>query len=525
MKTITLHHVQRYLIYLLAFLSIAYLSANIFEHVPHSEDEVAYLFQAKLFAQQRLSANTPPYPNAFWTPFVVDYNGQRFGKYPPGWPILLSIGVYFEAAWLINALLGTATLALIAWLGHYFYATENLDPPEISRRDAETCRKHNMSGGSTNKIGLLAAGLGLVTPCFLFLSSSLLSHTASLFWVTLALLTLCQTYHNAQADVTHWRIILQSMLTGIMLGLVFITRPFAALGVGIPIAMFWLILVGRGELPWLSLMACFVGGLLTSALLPLYWWAITGDPTFNPYLLVWPYDRIGFGADIGPYGFGLAESILSTRLKITALASGLFGWPGWSNLIFMPIPFLARWANRWDWLLLGIIVGLIVVHAFYWAFGGLDGGFPRYYYDALPALLLLTARGILIMWGYLRGQSKWGQVASNGLVALIIGAIVYSVGWRLPPLLAEQKGKYGLSPEQLRPVEMVQLDEPALILVTDVTRWRHFAIPFAANSPTLDGPIVYAIDDNPDTTRQLRQYFKGRACWRLTTKQLQPCGD
>ncbi|MDM8530613.1 hypothetical protein QUF63_05530 [Anaerolineales bacterium HSG25] len=493
---------------LLAFLSMAYLSANIFEHVPHSEDEVAYIFQAKLFAQGQLSADTPPYPRAFWTPFVVDYNGQRFGKYPPGWPILLSIGVYFEALWLVNACLGTMTLALIAWLGRSFYVDE--------------AAESSVSGAT---IGLLAAGLGLITPGFLFLSSSLLSHATSLFWVTLALITLYQTYHNAQADSLVRKTMQYAMLTGILLGFVFITRPFAALGVGIPIALFWLILVARAELPWLSLVACFIGGVLVSAMLPLYWWAITGDPTFNPYLLVWPYDRVGFGSDIGPYGFGLTESLLSTRLKITALATGLFGWPGWSNLIFIPVPFLARRANRWDWLLLGLIAGLIGVHAFYWAFGGVDGGFPRYYYDALPALLLLTARGILIVWGYLRYQSTWGHVASNGLIMLLVGATIYSGMWRLPSLMAEQKGKYGISPEQLHSVEMAQLQEPALILVTDVTRWRHFALPFVANSPTLDGPIVYAIDDDPEITRQLRQYFAERSCWRLTPRQLQPCED
>ena len=40
---------------LAAFVTIAILSAEVFEHVPHSEDEVAYIFQAKVFAQNRLA--------------------------------------------------------------------------------------------------------------------------------------------------------------------------------------------------------------------------------------------------------------------------------------------------------------------------------------------------------------------------------------------------------------------------------------------------------------------------------------
>lgn len=108
------------LICLTAFFTIALLSDRIFEHLPHSEDEAAYLFQAKVFAQNHLAAPTPPLRQAFWSPFVVDYQGQRFGKYPPGWPFLLSLGVRLGEPWLVNATLAAITLALIAWLGHCF---------------------------------------------------------------------------------------------------------------------------------------------------------------------------------------------------------------------------------------------------------------------------------------------------------------------------------------------------------------------------------------------------------------------
>ena len=147
---------------------------------------------------------------------------------------------------------------------------------------------------------------------------------------------------------------------------------------------FLLILIVRGELKWSALFWISLGGLPVAVLLPLYWQAVAGDPTFNGYLLVWPYDRIGFGPNIGPYGYTLHNAVfINTRLKLTTLATGLFGWPGWSNLLFLPVPFLAGWAsrqdrpgrqdwtnyrdwpNRWDWLLLSIILGVVVIHNFY----------------------------------------------------------------------------------------------------------------------------------------------------------------
>ena len=490
---------------LLAFTAIALTSAHIFEHVPHSEDEVAYIFQAKVFAQNRLAVPTPPYPQAFWTPFVVDYQGWRFGKYPPGWPLLLSLGVRLDAPWLVNALLAPLTLAMIGWLGAQLYGPE---------------------------VGLGAAGLGLVTPGFLFLSSSLLSHTASLFWVTLALVATVYltkpglTREGPQKNEVRNRhptcpkTFIAAILAGLALGAAFVTRPFAGLGVGLALGLFLAALNMRTGLKWIILLGALAGSLPAALLLPWYWWAITGDPAFNAYLLVWPYDRIGFGPDIGPYGYGLTTAILNTRLKLTALGTGLFGWPGWSNLIFLPIPFLARQASRWDWLWLGILLSLIIVHMFYWSFGGVDGGFPRYYYEALPGLLLLTARGLQISTAYLaRWRPRLGWLPAILAVLLTL----YNFIWNLPPLLIAQKGKYDIRPTPLQVVARANLPQPALVIIEDVEDWNDFAAPFAANSPTLDGPVVYAIGDEADFNQQLRRQFRERTCWELREERLSCC--
>jgi 4-amino-4-deoxy-L-arabinose transferase-like glycosyltransferase len=487
-----------------AFVAVAILSARVFEHVPHSEDEVAYVFQAKVFAQNLLSAPTPRFEKVFWSPFVVDYRGQRFGKYPPGWPFLLSFGVRLKAAWLINALLATFTLGLIALLGRMYYCR---------RTDNESCY-----------IPLIAIGLGLVTPGFLFLSSSLLSHSASLFWTTLALIAL---FYVATTGF-HRRF--SALALGACLGAAFLTRPFAALGMGLATGIFLLFLILRDEISWTTFLWVILGSLPLGLLLFAYWWALSGDPMFNAYLLVWPYDRIGFGPDIGPQGYSLADAIaINTRLKLVALATGLYGWPGWSSLLFLPIPFLSRRANRWDWLLLGTILALIFVHIFYWAFGGVDGGFPRYYYDALPALLLLTARGIALSFRYLvrapfyphrSGQRFRLHWLLAGVIVILIG---YNLGWNLPPLLVAQKGKYDITPAQIRTVERADLPAPALILVQGVDRWSDFAAPFTANSPTLDGSVVYAIDPGPSQSKQLRRLFADRTCWQLQGELLKPC--
>ena len=93
----------------------------------------------------------------------------------------------------------------------------------------------------------------------------------------------------------------------------------------------------------------------------------------------------------------------------------------------------------------------------------------------------------------------------------------------MPPLLAAQKGKYGITAAQLQAVERANLPEPALVIVKNVEKWSDFAAPFAANSPTLDGPVVYASDEGAEMTQKLREQFKDRSCWELYEEILRRC--
>jgi len=108
-------------------------------------------------------------------------------------------------------------------------------------------------------------------------------------------------------------------------------------------------------------------------------------------------------------------------------------------------------------------------------------------------------------------------------VGLAIVFVLYNIIWNLPTLLAAQKGKYSITPAPLQVVEQADLSEPALVIVKNVKSWTDFAAPFAANSPTLDGPVVYAIDWGPDYNKKVRSQFRERTCWELEDDQLNKC--
>jgi 4-amino-4-deoxy-L-arabinose transferase-like glycosyltransferase len=486
------------LIAIVAFFLAGLISWDVFEQIPHVEDEAAYLFQAQVFALGRLSVPTPPYPSAYWSPFVLDYQGQRFGKYPPGYPLLLSLGVGLGAPWIVNALLGSLSLWLIAQLGREIYSPA---------------------------AGLMAAGLGLTCPVFLAESSMLLSHATSLFFATLFLWAFARVLRDPAGVSRRY-----AALAGLGMGYVMITRPFDAVGLGLPLALYGLFRVARGNRTLLR-HGLIIAGLviLFSLLLPLYSYLLTGS-LVNPYRLLWPYDRPGFGPDIGLEGHTLADGLRYARYNLRTVATGWLGWPGYWNIVFLFVPFLFRPRGRWNYLLLISFGSIVALHVTYWHYGGHDAGFPRYYYTGLPALLLLSARGLEVLAASLsRILAQVAKTSNAGpllvrppLYLALTALVLYNGFVFLPEKLNAFRGKTGITAAPLEVAREAGVTD-ALIFVRNYEHWYDFAVFFSANSPTLDSEIVYAIYHTPEHARSVRGLYPDRQCYVQDRSQLLLC--
>ncbi len=303
------------LVFFSVFMSVL-VSRTVFERLPHLEDEVAYLYQAKIFARGDLVVETPHPRRAYWQPFVVDYSptGNRFGKYTPGWPALLSIGVNLGQTWVINAFFAGLTVALVYRLGR-----------EIFNPD----------------VGVIAAALVVFSPMAMLLNASLMGHTAALCFTTLFMYAYWRMGKGRQAQ--RW-----GTLAGIALGMVVVSRPLTALGIALPFVM-WsgarLLTVARlqrrgDSTPFTAssfyqtqfwttfkpLLALGVSTLIIGSAIPIFNYATTGNPTYNLYTLVWEYDRIGFGECCGRHGHTLQKGLNHARWDLSLTAADLFGW-------------------------------------------------------------------------------------------------------------------------------------------------------------------------------------------------------
>ncbi|MEQ9027176.1 MAG: hypothetical protein RLP44_00560, partial [Aggregatilineales bacterium] len=66
-----------------SFFMSALVSRTVFDRLPHLEDEMAYVYQARVFARGDVVIDRPEPWNAYWQPFVIGYEetGTAFSKY------------------------------------------------------------------------------------------------------------------------------------------------------------------------------------------------------------------------------------------------------------------------------------------------------------------------------------------------------------------------------------------------------------------------------------------------------------
>ena len=498
---------------LVAFVAAAGVSSRVFDRVPHVEDEVAFVFQARTIATGRLTADAPPRPEFFSAPFILVRDGRWFGKYTPGYPAVLALGVLVGRPWLVNPLAGALAVALLVLLGRRLYGLGT---------------------------AALAGALLVASPFFLLQAGSLMSHVVSLCW-TLGFLLL---FEAARRRRSAWL----ALAAGVALGALFITRPMTAVGIGLPFAV-WAVSDVARERRRLRAYIPMLIGFLPFTLLLLGWnQRTTGDPFKSAYQLWWSFDTIGFGDGIGIYGHhSVRDGWRYTRINLASLRDYLFGWPG--NLALLP-PLLAasvaaglqagrvtRKLRRgpallggtdetWDLVLVATVASLILVHLAYPTPGQMYG--PRYYFEALGPLALLSARGLLHVSAVLgqlarplaRDPARAPRIATALTLAFVAGLFAYGDTHFTRSEFGMFEDWNTINAAGLRRVEAARLNH-AVVFVT-ANAWPDYAPFFTQNRVTLDGNIVFALDLGDQRDGQLLARYPGRSAWRYRDGQLTP---
>ncbi len=450
-----------------AFILATAVTWSVYGAMPHLEDEQANLFQAKVFASGNLAVRAPGVqPNSFYLPFILTENGWMFGKYPPGYSLLLVPGIWLNQLWLINAVAATFVVLGVYLVGRDLF-------------DAHT--------------GVLAAALGLLAPMFVLLSGAFVSHIPTMALLTFFTWGFTRARAARRSDRAHP--IGFAVLAGLTLGLAFITRPWTTAAVGLPFALQALIDLVQRRRVWRAYGVMLIAFAAIAAVLPLYNAALTGSPWTNTYALWWSMDRIGFGPDIGvsPDGHNLHTALLNFRLDFPPFGLMWLGWPDVIGVSLAWLPLLAGllWPplSKRDWGLMLPPILLIGAHLLYWARGSSFYG-PRYYAEAMPFLWLIAARGLIKVCAT---PHPWPRrVVYVALPLLIAWNLVYVV----EPRFLQGFAEYRSARRAVNTIAQADLQHALVFVHAD--RWHDYADLGWLNAPHLaDGNVIFAYDFGP----------------------------
>lgn len=477
----------------LAVLASYLVHDRVFERLAHIEDEMAYLWQTQIIAEGHLTIQSPPDTKSFLVPFIVDLNGQRFGKYPLGWPALLSIGERLGIRSWVNPLLAGLGVWLTYRLGKRVFS--------------ET-------------VGLLAAGLTVTSPFFLMNSGSLLSHPFGLVLSAAFSLAWIELFFEP-AFGKRWMV---TLVAGLSLGSLILTRPFSALGIAIPFGLHGVYLLIRGD--WATRKRLIVLGLIVLSLASLHFvwqYAVTGDPLANPYTLWWEYDRVGFGPGVGRMagGHNLHQAWINTRHSLRVGSADLFGW-GMFSWILLPFGLLAILRDRnWRALLpISVFPILVVIHLAYWIGASLLG--PRYFYEGLYSLTILSGAGFATLAGWptrsgepFPNYSGWRGARALLLTSLLFILVLGNLYFYVPMRVGSLFGLYGVQRSHMEPFLSPEAQEltPALVIVDTRDGWIEYGTLLELQDPFLNTPFIFVISRGPNADAEVAAQFPNRSVY------------
>jgi len=492
--------VARILIPLIAAATLGvliYISRNVNQGVPHVPDEVSHVFQAKILASFHLTTPIPPVKEAFdffYPSLLFDSGGRWASVYPFGHPVMLAIGQLVGAIWLIPPLLGALCVVLIYAVGRQMHSVQ---------------------------VGIAAALLLAFSPFFQMTASNLMAHNTAVFYI-LACLFLIGVNWRSKA--------LAYGLAGVCFGLVLNTRPMTAVALVPPFALLFLYDFLRCREQRLAIvrrsLAFAAGVLLMVGAFYLYNLGTTGS--LNP----------GYGSNAQletVLGFGeknsVARGMQNEQTQLATLLLVFNGWPLFIGLALVLLPFILGSRSRWDVFLLIAAVFTVGVWTAYEGSGIMHG--PRYWYESMPFIVLLSARGFTLLgervacWAGLVGRRGAGReepiavarVLSYGILAVLLGISVH--GWVLgrhydapridyvPRAIEDLKGFNGADDRLSVKVKEMGLHN-ALVLVKGCTNWQCYGPVFWRNDPDFNGDIVYAKDLSPERTAEVIASYPGR---------------
>ena len=467
------------LLFSLSTLAVLAVTGYVFHFRYLTSDEYSYIFQIKTFLSGKLFFSSHEYRLFFTDKLDMIVNdGRWFSRYSFG-----------NALWHVPGfLLGIPRLMQ--------FVTAGLIPCLCSIFAWQFLRD--------KWIAFAAALLLIVSPLFLFVSSTMLSHgTCSLFILSSFIL-----YQLALSRKNS----LYALLSGILFGYAFSTRQFTAILIAIPFCLFFLFYSIKTKKVLIPLLFILGFGLFFGLHLT-YNKILTGDFLTETYVYYNPLDTIGLGIRYraGNY-FGMSDALINHTIRLQGLQEFLFGIP-YSLWLLLLIGIFSVIKSPKTLILFSTLLMLVVGYFFFYFRGLVELG-PNYYYESLPFVMIGVAAGLKKITEYIqrilqdRTRLKQSALFAGGLLLCVY--LYYDVSFitqKAKPIQKEAE-KVDLFYDLL-----IEKDLHNALIFTKMTSIYNTQGLLVKNSPNLDDDIVL-VHDHGYINRALAETFPTRKAYQ-----------
>jgi hypothetical protein len=484
------------------------ISLEVYDAIPHVQDEINYYFQGKIFASGQLYLDSPKLAEFFSFRFMVN-DGRLYSLFQPGWPALLAIGHLFGVPHLVAPALASVATGL-------FFGTSRRLLGEVS--------------------GRWATLLLLSSSVFLFQQSSMMSHGPAATFGLGALYFAVRFWQQIRQDADQpepqepkKHHIAFLVAAGACLGYLFCIRAGTAVAMAIPFGLAIVYLVARGELSWKVIPWVVLGGMSTASLQFLYNWIMSGDlltfPQARYFELTEPIadcHRLGIGEgigcrrehgpDLGPNGFTWTRAVEVTHQRMDQLRWDFFG-TGF-GVALVSLPFFSRRIPAYKFLLLGFPLSLVGLYFFYYYHGNCFGA--RYYYEAVPACIMLIAAGFQGLFLQVEHAKSLPRVVRRVLFGAVLATALFFPAFSLlkeRSVLWERYGDgyWGVDRSLAETVEKQGVENAVVVIPGNDKLYR---AGFWLNEPGFDTDIIVTRDHGKQNS-QLKTRYPDRDIYRF----------
>ena len=412
------------LAFAIALASGAWAHFAVEKGVPDVPDEFSYLHQARGFADGELAPASPPLEEFHYTSWAIHDGGRWYSVFPPGYGVLLAVGVKAGVPWAVNPVLGALLALALYALGRALFGGDGL-------------------AARAAVIVYLASWFRLMH------AGSFMSHPTAALATVLVVLGVLRGVTGGGSRV-------HGAVAGAALAALLATRPLNAVLLALALLPVVVRTLSAQPSAWRRLVPAALAALPIVVLYGAYNRALTGSALLPPqqrYMQlreeVGDCFRLGFGPGVGqcpitqstnfgPRGFQPRDALVNTQKRADAYLRYSFGFAPLAALPALGAiagAFGAATRARRRGLAAAVILASVVGYGFFFYHGVAYGA--RFYYETFAFAALLAGAGLDDVGR--KVAPRWRPVLGAVFVALLGTGLV--AAWPAVDKHAGQRGR------------------------------------------------------------------------------------